>query len=239
METNNIQELFNNTINNTEKYDNSPDDCVIMNTLYDYSSKNAIPFIVFSINGEKRIEFGENGTVHNLSCVPQLMLTILQELDTINNTKLIRDIQETILKLYDKYFTSTYNWTPPTTMYINGKPHTATKEYIADETIKWILQHQNVYDIKRKLTSIYNRSFNALIDNPYGHIRGRFYDIRIEELNKRCCFIGSWHKTSTEMYEYIADMIKDEYGVTFTDYYILNGTEPMIKLFNTQQFIII
>lgn len=235
METNNIQELFNNTINNTEKYDNGPDDCVIMNTLYDYSSKNAIPFIVFYINGEKRIEFGENGTPHNLGCVPQLMLTILQELDTINDTKLIRDIQETILKLYDKYFTSTYNWTPPTTMYINGKPHTATKEYIADETIKWILQHQNVYDIKRKLTSIYNRAFNALIDNPYGHIRGRFYDIRIEELNKRCCFIGSWHQTNQEMYKYIADMIKDEYGVTFTDYYVLNGTGPMIKLFNTQQ----
>jgi mRNA-degrading endonuclease RelE of RelBE toxin-antitoxin system len=235
MKTNNIQELFNNTINNTEKNNNSPDECYVMGTEYDYSLKNAIPFIVFYINGEKRIVFGENGTVHNLSCVPQLMLTILQELDTINNTKLIRDIQENILKLYDKYFTSTYNWTPPTTMYINGKPHTATKEYIADETIKWILQHQNVYDIKRKLTSIYNRSFNALIDNPYGHIRGRFYDVRIEELNKRCCFIGSWQQTSQEMYKYIADMIKDEYGVTFTDYYILNGTKPMINLFNTQQ----
>ena len=37
------------------------------------------------------------------------------------------------------------------------------------------------------------------------------------------------------MYKYIADMIKDEYGVTFTDYYILNGTKPMINLFNTEQ----
>lgn len=231
----NLQELFNNTINNTGKHDNSPDDCVIMNTFYDYSSKNAIPFIVFYINGEKRIVFGKNGTPHNTDCVLQLMLIILQELDTINNTKLIRDIQNNILNVYDKYFTSAYNWTPPTTMYINGKPHIASKEYKAEETIKWILQHQNIYDIKRQLTSVYNTSFDALFENPYGHIRGRFYDVRIEELNKRCCFIGSWHQTSTEMYKYIADMIKEEYGVTFTDYYILNGTGPMINLFDTQQ----
>ena len=71
MKTNNIQELFNNTINNTEKNNNSPDECYVMGTEYDYSLKNAIPFIVFYINGEKRIVFGENGTVHNLSCVPQ------------------------------------------------------------------------------------------------------------------------------------------------------------------------
>ena len=235
METNNIQELFNNTINNTERNNNSPDECYVMGTEYDYSLKNAIPFIVFYINGEKRIVFGENGTVHNITCVPQLMLTILQELDTIGNTKLIRDIQNSILKVYDKYFTSTYNWTPPTTMYINGKPCSATKEYIAEETIKWILEHQNIYDIKRQLTAVYNTAFDALFENPYGHIRGRFYDIRIEELNKRCCFIGSWHKTSKEMYKYVADMIKDEYGVTFTDYYILNGTKPMIKLFDQEQ----
>ena len=43
--------------------------------------------------------FGENGTVHNADCVPQLMLTILQELDTIDNTKLIRDIQNNILNI--------------------------------------------------------------------------------------------------------------------------------------------
>lgn len=231
----NLQELFNNTINNTKRHDNDPDQCFVMGTKYDYSLKNAIPFIVFYINGEKRIVFGENGTVHNVDCVPQLMLTILRELNTINNTDLIYKIQKSITNTYDKYFTSTFNWTPPTTMYINGKPHTATQNYIAQETIKWILQHQNVYDIKRQLTAVYNTAFDALFENPYGHIRGRFYDIRIEELNKRCCFIGSWHKTSTEMYEYIADMIKDEYGVTFTDYYILNGTGPMINLFNTQQ----
>lgn len=235
METNNIQELFNNTINNTKRHDNNPDQCFVMGTEYDYSLKNAIPFIVFYINGEKRIVFGENGTVHNVDCVPQLMLTILRELNTINNIDLIYKIQKSITNVYDKYFTSTYNWTPPTTMYINGKPHTATQNYIAKETIKWILQHQNVYDIKRQLTAVYNTSFDALFENPYGHIRGRFYDIRIEELNKRCCFIGSWHQTSNEMYKYIADMIKDEYGVTFTDYYILNGTKPMINLFNTQQ----
>ena len=235
METNNTLELFNKTIDNTEKYDNSPDDCIIMNEVYDYSLKNAIPFIVFYINGEKRIVFGANGTVHNTDCVPQLMLTILQELNTINNIDLIYKIQKSITSTYDKYFTSTFNWTPPTTMYINGKPHTATQNYIAQEIIKWILQHQNVYDIKRQLTTVYNTAFETHIGNPYGHIRGRFYDVRIEELNKRCCFIGSWHKTSTEMYEYIADMIKDEYGVTFTDYYILNGTEPMINLFNTEQ----
>ena len=109
------------------------------------------------------------------------------------------------------------------------------RKWKAEEIIKWILQHQNVYDIKRQLTAVYNTAFDALFENPYGHIRGRFYDIRIEELNKRCCFIGSWHKTSQEMYKYVADMIKDEYGVTFTDYYILNGTRPMINLFNTQQ----
>lgn len=235
METNNIQELFNNTINNTKRHDNDPDQCFVMGTKYDYSLKNAIPFIVFYINGEKRIVFGENGTVHNVDCVPQLMLTILRELNTINNTDLIYKIQKSITNTYDKYFTSTFNWTPPTTMYINGKPHTATQNYIAQETIKWILQHQNVYDIKRQLTAVYNTAFDALFENPYGHIRGRFYDIRIEELNKRCCFIGSWHKTSQEMYKYVADMIKDEYGVTFTDYYVLNGTKPMINLFNTQQ----
>lgn len=238
METNiNIEKLqeFENTINNVEEFDNIPDECKIMDITYDYEYPYAIPFIVFYINGEKRIVFGENGTVHNTDCVPQLMLTILQELDTINNTKLIRDIQNNILNVYDKYFTSAYNWTPPTTMYINGKPHPATKEYIAEETIKWILQHQNVYDIKRQLTAVYNTAFDALFENPYGHIRGRFYDIRIEELNKRCCFIGSWHQTRQEMYKYVADMIKDEYGVTFTDYYILNGRKPMINLFNTQQ----
>lgn len=238
METNiNIEKLqeFENTINNVEEFDNIPDECKIMDITYDYEYPYAIPFIVFYINGEKRIVFGENGTVHNMDCVPQLMLTILQELDTINNTKLIRDIQNNILNVYDKYFTSAYNWTPPTTMYINGKPLPATKEYIAEETIKWILQHQNVYDIKRQLTAVYNTAFDALFENPYGHIRGRFYDIRIEELNKRCCFIGSWHQTSQEMYKYVADMIKDEYGVTFTDYYILNGRKPMINLFNTQQ----
>lgn len=235
METNNIQELFNNTINNTGKYNNNSDKCYVMGTEYDYSLKNAIPFIVFYINGEKRIAFGENGTVHNVDCVPQLMLTILQELDTIDNAKLVRDIQTNILNVYDKWSTSAYNWTQPTTMYINGKPHAASEEYIAKETIKWILQHQNVYNIRAKLTSVYNTAFDALFENPYGHIRGRFYDIRIEELNKRCCFIGSWHQTSQEIYKYIVDMIKDEYGVTFTDYYILNGTKPMIKLFNTQQ----
>ena len=235
MDTNNIQELFNNTINNTGRHNNNPDQCYVIDTAYDYSLKNAIPFIVFYINGEKRIVFGENGTVHNADCVPQLMLTVLQELDTIDNTKLIHDIQNMILHVYNKNLTSRYNWTPPTTMYINGKPHTASKEYIAEETIKWILQHQNVYDIKSKLTSVYNTAFDALFENPYGHIRGRFYDIRIEELNKRCCFIGSWFQTSNEMYKYIVDMIKDEYGVTFTDYYILNGTKPMINLFNTQQ----
>lgn len=235
METNNIQELFNNTINNTKRYNNTPDECYVMGTEYYNVSKNAIPFIVFSINGEKRIVFGKNGTKHNTDCVPQLMLTILRELDTINNTNLIRDIQNNILNVYDKWFTSAYNWTPPTTMYINGKPHTASKEYIAEETIKWILQNQDIYNIKSKLTAVYNTSFDALFENPYGHIRGRFYDIKIEELNKRCCFIGSWQKTSTEMYRYISDMIKNEYDVTFTDYYILNGTKPMIPLFNTQQ----
>ena len=235
METNNILELFNKTIDNTERHHNDPDMCYVMGTEYDFSLKNAIPFIVFYINGEKRIVFGENGTVHNTDCVPQLMLTILRELDTINDIDLIYDIQNNILNVYDKYFTSTFNWTPPTTMYINGKPHAATQNYIAKETIKWILQNQNIYDIKRELTLVYNTSFDALFENPYGHIRGRFYDIKIEELNKRCCFIGSWQKTSTEMYKYIADMIEDEYDVTFTNYYILNGTKPMIPLFNTQQ----
>ena len=35
MKTNNIQELFNNTINNTEKNNNSPDECYVMGTKYD------------------------------------------------------------------------------------------------------------------------------------------------------------------------------------------------------------
>jgi mRNA-degrading endonuclease RelE of RelBE toxin-antitoxin system len=231
----NLQELFNNTINNTKRYNNTPDECYVMGTEYHNVSKNAIPFIVLSINGEKRIVFGENGTKHNTDCVPKLMLTILQELNTIHDTKLVRNIQNNILNVYDKYFTSTYNWTPPTTMYINGKPHTASKEYIAEETIKWILRNQKIDKIKLKLTSVYNTVFDALSKNPYRHKRGRFYDVRIEELNKRCCFIRIWRKTSIEMYKYIVDMIQDEYGVTFTDCYILNGIKPMINLFNTQQ----
>ena len=228
-EDNSLLELFYATIDNVEGYDNCPDECLLMGREYFNSDSNAIPFIVYDIEDEKYIFFGKNGTVHNANCVPRLMVDILKKLDTINDIELVYGIQENILNVYDKYFTSTFNWSPPTTMTVNGKTLSASKNYIADETIKWILDNENNPTIIIPLTSVYNTVFKIFEVGGANHVRGRFYELNIEKLNKRCCFIGLWEPTTNENYDFIVEKITEEYG-EFTDFYYLDGTNKMVEL---------
>ena len=240
METNiNIEKLqeFENTINNVEEFDNIPDECKIMDIRYDYEYPYAIPFIVYRLDGEKHIEFGANSTVHNTDCVRKIMLSILANLNNIADKKIVNKIYENIPNAYDENFFlfPSLKWTPPQYMYVNGQYVEATQEYKTKEIIKWILRnYQNNHKIIEPLTKLYNDTFQPLpsLGNPYGHIRGRLFDIEIKELNKNCCFIGTWQNTDKTMYDYIIQEINKKLNKTFTDYYLLNGTKEMINLKN-------
>lgn len=244
METNsNIEKLqeFENTINNVEEFDNIPDECKIMDIIYDYKYPYAIPFIVYRLDGEKHIVFGTNSTVHNTDCVRKIMLSILANLDNIADKRIVNKIYENIPNAYDENFFSLPSikwrpWRPPQYMYVNGQYLDATQEYKTKEIIKWILRnYQYNHKIIEPLTKLYNDIFQPLPTdgNPYGHIRGRLFDIEIKELNKNCCFIGTWQNTDKTMYDYIIQEINKKLNKTFTDYYLLNGTKEMINLKNT------
>lgn len=210
---------FQDTIQNITRFDNCADECFLMGEEYFYDSPNATPFIIYELNGEKRITFGRNGSVHNANCVPRVMLEFLYSLDILENEKLVKDIYNAIIKAYKNGA-----WK---NCYINKI------ENISDvlEIIQWIIENDTNDAIIHPLTTVYNLVFSIFEGNPYKHIRARFYDMDLtSELNKRCCFVGTWEEAPKETFQFAINAYEEEYNKKFTDYYLMDGEFEMINL---------
>jgi mRNA-degrading endonuclease RelE of RelBE toxin-antitoxin system len=242
---NNIQEIqkqFTDTINNTGRYLNTTDQCHLMGYDYTYNDNNAIPFIVYYFNGKKCIYFGKNGTTHNASCTPIIMLSFLRQIDFIEDGNLVKTICQKVLEVFNDNYIRRFDT-------INNYNYNYEESFSDDywlyenvfnmasgfERIEWVLKHQKDPNIIDLLPNLYDKVFRTEQENPYGHVRARIYMENIPELKKKCAFIGTWHKIIKETCDFILSEFKEEYGVVFTDCYLFNDLEPMINIFGDFQ----
>lgn len=216
METNNIQQLFNDTVNNTKKRFMDPDLIYVMDKEYWYYNKYknfvAKPFIYSkTLFDEPFMLIGTKYTKHEETCNGQTMDIILKNLNAVtNNNDLVLRICKEI------------------------------KKYCPNDDLNKAIRRMRVemsnYDRAILFKEIFPRTTRNGKIPQTTFIFGKYFIVNIEELNKKCLFIATWENTTQEDINFILTQILNKEGNIFTDIYKINASGPMINLKdNTQQ----
>lgn len=211
----NLQQLFNDTVNNTKRRFMDPDLIYVMdNEHWYYDKKNILskPFIFSnSLFNEPFMLIGTKYTKHTDSCNGQTMNLILKKLDDVGekNNSLALNICKEI------------------------------KKYCPNDDINKAIKRMRVEMSNYDRASLFNEIFPRTSRNgkipQTTFIFGRYFITDIQPLNKKCLFIATWENTTQEDINYIVTQILNKEGNIFTDIYKINASGPMISLKDNAQ----
>jgi hypothetical protein len=212
----NLQQLFNDTVNNTKRRFMDPDIIYVMDKEYWYYNKYknfvAKPFIYSNtLFDEPFMLFGTKYTKHEETCNGQTMDIILKNLNAVtNNNNLVLRICKEIK-----------NYCPNDNL---------------NKAIKRMRVEMSNYDRASLFNEIFPRTSRDRKIPQTTFIFGKYFIVNIEELNKKCLFIATWENATQEDINFILTQILNKEGNIFTDIYKINSNKPMINLKdNTQQ----
>lgn len=211
----NLQQLFNDTVNNTKRRFMDPDLIYVMDNEFWYRDKKNIiskPFIFSnSLFNEPFMLIGTKYTKHTDSCNGQTMNLILKKLDEVGekNNSLALNICKEI------------------------------KKYCPNDDINKAIKRMRVEMSNYDRASLFNEIFPRTSRNgkilQTTFIFGRYFITDIQPLNKKCLFIATWENTTQEDINYIVTQILNKEGNIFTDIYKINASGPMISLKDNAQ----